>query len=294
MEKRILVIAVIMAVGALSSATIAGGPLGPPRAWVGQGKWLVDVEYAHEDIDLTSCGKGLWFEWNGSSWDLLEGRITKFAIEGLESDMFFGSLAYGLCDTWDVYVRLGAANAKDELEASGTALSLPGESYSFSGSHGFAWGVGTRGTFCQWGSWTLGAVGQVTWVNPGDDRVSWSYQSGETTSDLRGNVELDWRQFQAGLGVTYQADGWWVYGGPCWFFVNGELDGTLTEDTDPTSPEPDYRYKYSHDLREKSEFGCWVGVGCQLPKGMTCYAEGQFYDNGWVIGLGVAFPLSAK
>lgn len=289
MEKRMLVVAVITAVGVFSSAAIAGGPLGPPKAFVGHGKWLVDVEYAHEDIDLTSCGKGLFFDWNGS--DPIEGRITKFGIEDLESDMFFGSLAYGLCDTWDLYARLGAANAKDKLEAFGTALSLPGESYDFSGSHGFAWGVGTRGTFCQWGSWTLGAVGQVTWVNPGDDDVSWSYESEGTVFDLRGDVEIDWRQFQVGLGVTYQADGWWVYGGPCWFFVNGELDSTIMEAQDGS---PTYRYEYSHDLREESEFGGWVGAGCQLPKGMTCYAEGQLYDNGWVIGLGVAFPLSAK
>jgi len=288
MEERRLVIAIVVAVGVFGSVTFAGGPLGPPKAFVGRGKWLVDIEYAHENIDLKSCGKGIEYD---AAWALVESTFTKFEIHDVESDMLFGSLAYGLCDNWDVYARLGAADAKDELRARGF-FAAPGESYDFSGTHGFAWGVGTRTTFCQCGPWTFGAVGQVTWVNPDGDDVRWSREVGEGVSvEISGRAELDWRQFQAGLGVTYQADGWWVYGGPCLFFVNGDLDVTLTETQDGSLTD---RYKYSHDLREESEFGGWVGVGCDLPQNARCYAEAQIYGDGWLIGAGVLFPLAVQ
>jgi hypothetical protein len=285
MEKRILMLAVITAVGVFGSASIAGGPLGPPRAFVGHGKWLVDIEYAHEDMDLKSTGRAHSYLYDGTP---LDSASTKFHIEDIESDVIFGSLAYGLWESWDVYVRLGAANAKDDLEEHGL-FAAPGESYNFDGSHGFAWGVGTRATFCQCGRWTFGAVGQVTWVNPGDDDVSWAGDTGEgSTSTISGDADLNWRQFQVGIGATYQADGWWVYGGPCLFFVNGDLKATLTETVDGS----EYHYKYRHDLREEAEFGGWLGVGCNLPQNARCYAEAQIYGDGWLIGGGVLFPLA--
>lgn len=254
---------------------------------MGHGKWLVDLEYAHESIDLKSCGKGIQYDGAGA---VVEQQITKFEIDGLKSDMIFGSLAYGLCDNWQVYVRLGAANAKDELRARGF-FAFPGESYDFSGSHGFAWGVGTRATFCQCGPWTFGGVGQVTWVNPDDDDVSWSAVLDGDNINISGKSKFDWRQFQVGLGVTYQADGWSVYGGPCLFFVKGDLDATVTESQDGS---PAYLDKYRHEIREESEFGGWVGVGCDLPQNAKCYAEAQVYGYGWAIGAGVSFPLAVR
>ena len=286
MEKRILMLAVITAVGVLASASIAGGPLGPPKAFVGHGKWLIDVEYAQEDMDLKSTGRARSYFYDAGAWTPVENTFTKFNIKGIESDVIFGSLAYGLWENWDVYVRLGAANAKDDMQERGP-FAVPGESYNFDGSHGFACGFGTRTTFRQYGRWTFGAVGQVTWINPGDDDVSWSGEVEDATSTISGDVELDWWQFQAGLGATYQADGWWIYGGPCLFFVNGDLDAKLTETVDGDQ----YRYKYRHDLREESEFGGWFGVGCQLTRDTSCYAEYQIYKDGWVLGVGMALSL---
>jgi len=283
MEKRKLVMAIVVVVGLFSSVTFAGGPLGPPKALAGRGKWLVDVEYAHENMDLKACGKREYL------YLLTEGDWVpdyfRARIEDVRLNMFFGSLAYGLCDNWDVFVRVGAADAKDEVINEGS-----GEKYQFDGSYGFAWGVGTRATFCQCGPWTFGAVGQVTWLNPGDDKVSW-VNPADANDAISGKLKLDWRQFQAGLGVTYQADGWWVYGGPCLYFVNGDFD---FKDTELYAGTPQYLNKFEGDVREESEFGGWVGVGCDLPQNAKCYAEAQIYGDGWAIAGGVLFPLAVQ
>ncbi len=276
MEERRLVIAIVVTVGLLCSVSFAGGPLGPPKAFVGRGKWLVDVEYAHESTDLKACGKVVW-----------EGTPEHFGyrIEDLRSNMFFGSLAYGLCDSWDVFVRLGAADATDKIRPAIEAGY--GEKYAYDGGYGFAWGVGTRATFCQCGPWTFGAVGQLTWLNPGDGDDTFAFDANDVRAAKFG---ANWRQVQVGIGTTYQADGWWVYGGPCLLFVNGDLDVDVTETI--TGPTPaTYHGKGTLDVREESEFGGWVGVGCNLPQNARCYAECQIYGDGWLVGAGVLFPL---
>jgi len=277
MEKRRLVIAFVVAAGLLCSVSFAGGPLGPPRAFVGQGKWLVDVEYAHESVDLKACGKIVW---EGSPGD------ERLKIEDLRSNMFFGSLAYGLCENWDVFVRLGAADATDEIKPAIEDGS--GEKYAYDGGYGFAWGVGTRATFCQCGPWTFGAVGQLTWFDPGDAEDTFAFDADDVVT---AKFDAKWRQFQVGIGATYQADGWWIYGGPCVLFVNGDLDVDSVE-TITGEGAGTYVAKGTLDVREESEFGAWFGVGCNLPQNARCYAEAQIYGDGWLVGAGVLFPLA--
>ena len=288
MEKRMLVIAFVVAAGLLCSVSFAGGPLGPPRALVGHGKWLVGVEYAHEQIDLKACGKTTsGYEESPGVW-IWDSDDTRFKVEDMRLNMFFGSLAYGLCENWDVFARVGAADAKDEVKPAINDGS--GEKYQFDGSYGLAWGVGTRTTFCQCGPWTFGAVGQLTWFNPGDADDTFAFDANDVVD---AKFDVDWRQLQVGIGATYQADGWWVYGGPCWFFVNGDFDVDAVE-TVTGEGVGTYPAKGTLDLMEKSEFGGWVGVGCDLPQNAKCYAEAQIYGDGWAIAGGVSFPLAVQ
>jgi len=275
MEKRRLVVVFVIAVALLCSESFAGGPLGPPRAFVGQGKWLVDIEYAYESIDLKASGKMISNVGGPYDW--------RYKIENLRSNMFFGSLAYGLSENWDVFTRLGAADASDEIKPS--INEGYGEKYCYDGGYGFAGGIGTRATFCRCGPYTFGAIGQLTWFYPGDAEDTFAFAADDVKSAKFG---ADWRQYQFGIGVTYQAEGWWIYGGPCFLLVNGNLDVDAVETYTET-----YTDKGRLDLREESEFGGWIGVGCNLPqKGATCYAECQIYDYGWAIGAGVLFPLA--
>jgi hypothetical protein len=278
MEKRRLVVVFFVAVALLCSVSFAGGPLGPPRAFVGQGKWLVDIEYAYESIDLKASGKMISNVGGPYDW--------RYKIENLRSNIFFGSLAYGLSENWDIFTRLGAADASDEIKPS--IDQGYGEKYCYDGGYGFAGGIGTRATFCRCGQYTFGAVGQLTWFNPGDGKDTFAYDADDVVSAKFG---ANWRQCQVGIGATYEADGWWIYGGPCFLFVNGDLDvdgvETITGDGGGTYP-----FKGRLDLREESEFGGWIGVGCNLPQNAKCYAETQFYGDGWAIGAGVLFPLA--
>ena len=38
-----------------------------------------------------------------------------FTLEDFETNMFFGTLGYGICDNWDIFVRAGAADAQDDV-----------------------------------------------------------------------------------------------------------------------------------------------------------------------------------
>ncbi len=291
MQKRILVLTLAsVALGLYCSAALAGSPMGPPRALVGHHRWVVDFEYAHQKIDLGTCGQcteaydPLW-------WDNPFTSSARFKIKDLKSDMFFGSLGYGVRENVDVFVRLGVADAKDQIgpiEFTGTCPYCE-HYFDFNGGGGFAWGFGTKATFCQKGNLSWGGLFQVTWVDPGRSSLSWQNPK-DPVERLSGKMELDWREIQIATGPTWQVrDGLCIYGGPFWLFVRGDLDikGSWFLDV----PEPQGRLICSHDVTEESEFGGYCGALWDVVRNASLYAEYQFTGDAWGIGLGCIWRL---
>ena len=88
-----------------------GAPMGPPIAFLGEGQWSVGGEFAHEQMDMEAFG---------ISVETFDGEFSTFyaqpfTFEDIETNMFFGTLGYGICDNWDIFVRVGAADAQDDL-----------------------------------------------------------------------------------------------------------------------------------------------------------------------------------
>ena len=292
MEKKISFITLVsVALSVCCSAALAGSPMGPPRALVGHRRWVVDFEYAHQKIDLETCGHctqvydPLW-------WDNPFTSSSKFEIKDLKSDMFLGSLGYGLRENVDVFVRLGAADAKDEIGPIEFTTCPECEHYfDFDGGSGFAWGLGTRATFWQKGNLAWGGLFQITWVDPDRSKLTW--QNPEDPEErLSGKMDLDWREVQIATGPTWKVtDGLCIYGGPFWLFVRGDLDVKMSW---LFAEEELGRLICSHDVKEQSQFGGYCGALWDLARGprfmrianASLYAECQFTDDAWGIGLG--------
>ena len=310
MEKRQLA-AVVVVLGVFCSVAWAGAPLGPPRSLVEHGEWAVNFEYGHEEMDLYTYGKwsersrswvdddpGEWGEWG--DWSCDESGVME--IRDLTANLWFGSLEYGLCDRWEVFLRLGMADAQDEVKPVECGAEGVDEVYDFDGDYGFAWGAGTKMTICQYGDWTFGGVIQVTWLYPDESDLSFEYEKDEdedgtpeSMGTITGTGELELRQFQAGIGTTLDMDSWFLYGGICWFFMRGDMDVEIRETV--SLPPVDDPVLYSqtdskgrHDVDERSEFGCWFGLGCQLETAV-CFAEAQILEDYWLVGGGVKIPL---
>jgi len=289
MGKKIpLFTLVSVALGLYCSAAPAGSPMGPPRALVGHHRWVVDFEYAHQKMDLGTCGQctevydPLW-------WDNPFTSSARFKIKDLKSDMFFGSLGYGVRENVDVFVRLGAADAKDEIGPIDFTTCPDCEHYfGFDGGSGFAWGFGAKATFCQKGNLAWGGLFQVTWADPGRSSLNWQNPEdpGET---LSGEMKLDWREIQIAIGPTWQVrDGLCIYGGPFWLFIRGDLD--IESSWFPGATEAG-RLICSHDVTEESELGGYCGALWDVVRNTSLYAEYQFTGDAWGVGLGCILRL---
>jgi len=286
MRIRTFVIAALLATSAFVSVAPGGAPMGPPTAYLGEGRWDAGGEYGYGQMNLTSSGTVTEQVYGQSSFYWVQA----FRIDDLASNMAFGTLAYGICDNWDIFARLGAADGKDKivaLSASPTALERQD---SFGGSFGFAWGAGTRATFCRSGPWSFGGLMQVTWFRPGnsDFTVVDPLQPDES---WRGEAKLNYWQAQASLAAVCQLDKFRLWAGPFLQFVRGNMDfsghGVLNGSNLST-------ISWTSKLQEASQVGGHFGVSWEMCDQSDLWVEGQITADSWLVGVGaVIIPQKA-
>ncbi len=275
--RRTSLITAFLAMSVCASIAAAGAPMGPPVAVLGEGQWSIGGEFAHEQMDMEASGQ-VTDEFSDFFW------TQEFEIEDLASNMAFANLAYGVCDNWNIFVRVGAADASDDLTLPPADSGALEQQDGFDGGYGLALGAGTRATFCRWGPWSFGGLMQVTWFQPGDSdfEIDDPFIEDETWS---GDVELDYWQTQVSLAAAYEAEMWRIWGGPFLQFINGDMDFdgqvSIAGETGPLS--------WSSDLDEASQIGVHVGGGLDLSEQLNLWVEGQMTGDSWLIGLGIAF-----
>jgi len=277
MEKRRLVMGIVVAVGVFSSAALALPPMGRPMATLKQGQWDAGAEYGYTDMDLQAD-----FKWENIRPGVppVSGKEST-TLKDFKSNMFFGRLGYGVSDNWEAFLRLGAADVKMQD--------------GFDGGYGFAWGFGTKATFLKEDSVTWGGLFQVTWFNPGDDKLTdtetFTVGEGQVDVPISGKGEVDWWEIQIAVGPTWQTGNLCIYGGPFLHFLNGDYDekltGTLTTPGDVIS-------KATADIEQDSEFGGYVGAQWDLGtwiENASWSAEFQFTGDAWAFGTGMTWRL---
>jgi hypothetical protein len=285
MEKKIALLTVaFMIVIVTNSAVLALTSMGPPKAMLGQDRWDIGVEYSYQSMDLEATGtdidiytNSVYPETNG-----ITTRKGKYEINDFKSNVILGRLGYGISDSWDAFVRLGAVDAKCDLVQT-YSDGARHEYQGFDGSFGLAWGFGTRATFWQDGEISWGGLFQMTWLEPDDSSISGTL---EDNLHYTGTADIDIREIQIAIGPTWRIeDSVRIYGGPFLHYVDGDLDvsGSTT-----ISPTERFDMKSSGDLEEKSQFGGYVGANLDVDENTSCFIEYQLTDDAWAIGLGAA------
>ncbi len=275
---KTLLLATLVAAGILVSVADAGAPMGPPIAVVGEGKWAVGLEGAYEQLNMKAAGhvvdQATDFSWT-----------QRFEVDSLNSLMGFVDVAYGICDTWDIFARIGVADASDEIIIPPADSTAAERRDDFDGSFGLAWGVGTRGTFCRSGPWSVGGLMQVTWFQPGDSDFSVAdpFLPDESWA---GSADLEYWQAQFALAAAYQVDTVRLWGGPFMQFIEGDLDfsGDAIIGGVPAGP-----LDWTSDLQQESALGGFLGASWAVAGGFNLWAEGQITSDSWLIGVGALF-----
>lgn len=284
----------LVSMAILASTAFGGAPMGPPMALLGEGKWGVGGEYGHENMDLRAQGT-LEAIYGGLPFDFVE----RVEIDSLAMNMFFGTVAYGVCDNWDVFVRLGVADAKDDVSATGNVPRNPNDPNSLvdqlgvlqgysldslDSNFGFAWGVGTRATFCRSGPWAFGGLVQATFFKPGDSDIRYTDPLWGAGVEHVGQASLDFWETQVSLAVNYQADTLRLWAGPFLQFVMGDFDrkGSILFD----GVDAGDRFEASGELQQKSEIGAHFGGNWSINQQTDLWVEGQVTGDSWLVGIG--------
>jgi hypothetical protein len=274
---------VALAVTAVFVPLASGGaPMGPPTAFLGEGQWAVGGEYGREQISMGSSGRVDERFLNGTSFFWTQ----PFKIEDLTSNMYFGTLGYGIGDNWDIFARIGASDAKDRIVIPPSDTQAAQRQDDFNGGVGLAWGAGTRATFCRSGPWSFGGLMQVTWFRPGQSHFAVVDHLIPDESWV-GDAKLDYWQAQVSLAAAYQMDKLRFWGGPFLQFIRGNLDFSGNAVLNQGGGVSTIRW--TTDLEESSQIGGHVGVNWELCNQFDLWVEGQITTDSWLVSVGGVF-----
>jgi hypothetical protein len=244
--KKQKFLVVILLVLSLSGTAMAFGPLGPPTAGLKTGQFGVAGEYSYTDSDVEISGYGI-----------------SETLKGVKSNMFLGQIGYGISDDWEIYGLVGAADHEsDDLDP-------------LSFDYDFAYGFGTKVTFAQQENLSWGAMFEMGWRQGSDSA---------TVEDVSVDVDIDYYEMFIAVGPTWTvSEGVRIYGGPFFYMLDGNLDGTVVFGGE--------EYSGSLDLEEKSNFGGYVGAEFDLNPNTSFYAEYQFTGDMQTFGTGISWKF---
>lgn len=199
--------------------------MGPPVAELEQGQKSVGFNISYSEMDL---------------------NVNSSSLDDVETFSYLANLGYGVSDEWDVFVRLGLTDTEQE---------------DFDGSAEFAYGFGTKYTFMQQDSMSLGGLFQILWSEADDTIAGTKY-------------EVDYYEIQIAVGPSFDYGGMSIYGGPFLHFVDGDFKVSGLG---------------SADLEQDSEFGGYVGLNAELAENTDCQIEFQITADAYAICAGIGW-----
>lgn len=228
--------------------------MGPPTAGLDCGNWGFGAAFfaSEEDleIDLGALGFG------------------DVPLNDFDHQRYYGWISYGLTDWVEVYTRLGVIDAEiDDL--------------AFEDSSSFIGSIGTKITFArdQWVDW--GFAFQVGWSCIEDSYAGTVDLTdyGLGVVDVGVDFDVNFMELQAAVGPVVKLDGWKIYGGPLFYYFDGELDA----DVGPI--------KADFDIEEQSRIGGYGGVIVELASNAALLVEGIFFEDGWGAGVNIGWEF---
>jgi len=268
MKKKVFLSMVFILVCLFDSIALALDPMGPPAATLKKGKFSAGAEYSHSEMKL-QLEDGQWDCIHGSS-----GPLAPFKIKN-RMNKVYSRIGYGLRDDWEVFLRLGAADAE--------FANTYGEKFNC-GSE-FSTGFGTKFTFYKREKLTLGGLFQISWSSSSGRAYVQNdqYNSDDFMSD---SVEISLTETQIAVGPSYQLnDKISLYGGPFMHFVDGSIKGKW-HDADPDSGDE------SLDIERRIRLGGYVGTQINVTENLHFNIEYQHTTQADAIGVSLIMWLS--
>lgn len=278
--KLLMVVAVVC----LLSTSVSGLVLGPPGADLEKGQWGFGANYLYSRQDLART------HLHERHWD--DGILVYEGRHGLLTDDFttqryYGRIAYGVTDCWTIYGQLGGADVKmDQGE--------PGDSdwWGVNFDNDFAWGWGTGITLARGDKTDWGVTMQMNWLNTS---ASWrgSYSEPDYYESWKEEMDIETWDLVIAAGPTIKMAGWRLYGGPFYYYLNGDYRFKETgywEEFDDGWTSGDWMWKVDADLRAEDHYGGYIGAQIDLCK--NCNATIEFATtcgNLWSAGAGLMF-----
>lgn len=253
-KKRLTIVAVFLLFGLYCFAAFALSPMGPPKAELLKGQYNVGVDYSYSQLCMD-------FDFKSGS-----GPMADFTKNKFKTDMVTGKIGYGITDSWEGFFRIGAARTRSA------------ENMERHNADGLTWGLGTKVTLCEDDNVTWGGLVQANWARL--DGEAKGYSGGGWSGDM----DLNIMQIQLAVGPTYElTECVSVYGGPFWYYLDGEKKYREKVGT------PGWREKY--DLGNCTDFGCYVGVHFDISEDTFWNIEYQFTEDDSAIGTGIVWRL---
>jgi hypothetical protein len=251
-------------------------PMGPPAAGLKKGQMRAGAEYSRSRMDVALTDGKASVNWSTSA------QADRISIHDLEMNKVYGTIGYGAADWWELFVRLGYADAgfskQNFLEPSpptGVCAGCTDENGFDSGS-GIAVGLGTKVTLHEQEKLKYGGLFQISWVSlSGTERRNTSLVNSQWTHQY--DIDATITEIQLALGPTYEpVKGLAVYGGPFFHIIDGHLDTNYNQTgTVPGPTTVVYNGKYRYDIDQQAFFGGYVGTQFDVADGVTFIIEYQ-------------------
>jgi hypothetical protein len=271
MKKGLLLLAVVVVVGLCASSVFA--VIGPPTAGLNKGQWSAgfDYSYSTQGLDTTTL-KGTYAPESG-----VYPTHTHLKFKDLETQRYYGTIGYGIDDWWELNGSLGMADVKDTYKQVGGT-----EWIGINLDNDLAWGWGTKITFAKQDKVNWGVAVQMNWL---DTSMSYDTTESSGTELYHRTPSLSTYDLLVAVGPTIDMGGWKLYGGPFYYYLNGDLDSKVVGYDEGGF---DFIDKESGDLRAKDNFGGFIGAQVDLTNGIVWTAEFSAQQNGWGLGTGIA------
>jgi hypothetical protein len=254
MKKKILLLVVVVGVTCLcSSQVFAVDLLGPPAGSLIKGETSLGLAYLSAQMDVDVKLK------------TSSGYTYKGEADGVKQQRAFIDVSHGLTDAIDIFGRIGGSR----LEIHEYTW-FAGDDHIFDGDMGIAFGGGVRGTIYEQNSTKFGAVALINWSRTEDQRQA-------VLGSAYSSAEIEYYEFMLACGVVHPlAPNVNVYGGPFFWWLDGELEGTGIS----SSP-----VKVSDDIEEEG-VGAYLGGVFEITDNWSICAEFQWADG--ASGFGVS------
>lgn len=175
-----------------------------------------------------------------------------------------GTLTIDFFDRVDIYGVLGSS--RSEISWRFTDADEEIHQVQIGTHYDFLWGVGTRIILHQWNCLTAGIAGSYRWARYDPSYVTW-----DALNVSASGTHVDWREWQAGLGLSYKI-------GLLTPYLGGKYSGARAKLGTFSVPIAENGSGNLH-MKNRNSFG--IFIGCTLTTG--CYfmlnVEGQLIDE---------------